>query len=349
MAESSRPILVTGAAGFIGAEVALRLLQRGERVIGVDNLNTYYDPALKRARLNRLAEALPAQGSWRFEEASVEDGEALLALFGAERPRAVVHLAAQAGVRYSLENPAAYIQSNLVGFGHILEGCRHNAVEHLVYASSSSVYGGNRQMPFSEQQAVNHPVSLYAASKKANELMAHTYSHLYGLPATGLRFFTVYGPWGRPDMAPMLFAKAILAGEPIRVFNHGAMQRDFTYIDDIVEGVIRCLDKPASADPSFDPLQPNPATAAVPHRLFNIGNAQPTELLRFIAVLEQALGRSAIKDFQPMQPGDVVATAADTSALEAWVGFRPQTPLEVGLGRFAAWVRQNPQFVGQPG
>jgi len=349
MAESSRPILVTGAAGFIGAEVALRLLQRGERVIGVDNLNTYYNPALKRARLNRLAEALPAQGSWRFEEASVEDGEALLALFGVERPRAVVHLAAQAGVRYSLENPAAYIQSNLVGFGHILEGCRHNAVEHLVYASSSSVYGGNRQMPFSEQQAVNHPVSLYAASKKANELMAHTYSHLYGLPATGLRFFTVYGPWGRPDMAPMLFAKAILAGEPIRVFNHGAMQRDFTYIDDIVEGVIRCLDKPASADPSFDPLQPNPATAAVPHRLFNIGNAQPTELLRFIAVLEQALGRSAIKDFQPMQPGDVVATAADTSALEAWVGFRPQTPLEVGLGRFAAWVRQNPQFVGQPG
>jgi len=349
MAESSRPILVTGAAGFIGAEVALRLLQRGERVIGVDNLNTYYDPALKRARLNRLAAALPAQGAWRFEQVSVEDGEALLALFGAERPRAVVHLAAQAGVRYSLENPAAYIQSNLVGFGHILEGCRHNAVEHLVYASSSSVYGGNRQMPFSEQQAVNHPVSLYAASKKANELMAHTYSHLYGLPATGLRFFTVYGPWGRPDMAPMLFAKAILAGEPIRVFNHGAMQRDFTYIDDIVEGVIRCLDKPATADPSFDPLQPNPATAAVPHRLFNIGNAQPTELLRFIAVLEQALGRSAIKDFQPMQPGDVVATAADTSALEAWVGFRPQTPLEVGLGRFAAWVRQNPQFVGQPG
>ena len=349
MAESSRPILVTGAAGFIGAEVALRLLQRGERVIGVDNLNTYYDPALKRARLNRLAEALPAQGAWRFEQVSVEDGEALLALFGAERPRAVVHLAAQAGVRYSLENPAAYIQSNLVGFGHILEGCRHNAVEHLVYASSSSVYGGNRQMPFSEQQAVNHPVSLYAASKKANELMAHTYSHLYGLPATGLRFFTVYGPWGRPDMAPMLFARAILAGEPIRVFNHGRMQRDFTYIDDIVEGVIRCLDQPATADPSFDPLQPNPATAAVPHRLFNIGNAQPTELLRFIAVLEQALGRSAIKDFQPMQPGDVVATAADTSALEAWVGFRPQTPLEEGLGRFAAWVRQNPQFVGQPG
>ena len=339
MAESSRPILVTGAAGFIGAEVALRLLHRGERVIGVDNLNTYYDPALKQARLDRIAEASQAGQAWRFERIRVEDGEALLSLFAAERPRAVVHLAAQAGVRYSLENPAAYIQSNLVGFGHILEGCRHHGVEHLVYASSSSVYGGNRQMPFSEQQAVNHPVSLYAASKKANELMAHTYSHLYGLPATGLRFFTVYGPWGRPDMAPMLFARAILAGEPIRVFNHGRMQRDFTYIDDIVEGVIRCLDKPATADPAFDPLQPNPATAAVPHRVFNIGNAQPTELLRFITVLEQALGREAIKDFQPMQPGDVVATAADTSALEQWVGFRPHTPLEQGLQQFARWYQ----------
>ena len=339
MPESSRPILVTGAAGFIGAEVALRLLHRGERVIGVDNLNTYYDPALKQARLDRIAEASQACQAWRFERIRVEDGEALLSLFAAERPRVVVHLAAQAGVRYSLENPAAYIQSNLVGFGHILEGCRHHGVEHLVYASSSSVYGGNRQMPFSEQQAVNHPVSLYAASKKANELMAHTYSHLYGLPATGLRFFTVYGPWGRPDMAPMLFARAILAGEPIRVFNHGRMQRDFTYIDDIVEGVIRCLDKPATADPAFDPLQPNPATAAVPHRVFNIGNAQPTELLRFITVLEQALGREAIKDFQPMQPGDVVATAADTSALEQWVGFRPHTPLEQGLQQFARWYQ----------
>ena len=348
IASSLRPILVTGAAGFIGAEVALRLLQRGERVIGVDNLNTYYDPALKQARLSRITALAQADQAWCFEPLSVEDGEALLALFAAERPRAVVHLAAQAGVRYSLENPAAYIQSNLVGFGHILEGCRHHGVEHLVYASSSSVYGGNRQMPFSEQQAVNHPVSLYAASKKANELMAHTYSHLYGLPATGLRFFTVYGPWGRPDMAPMLFARAILAGEPIRVFNHGRMQRDFTYIDDIVEGVIRCLDKPAMADPAFDPLQPNPATAAVPHRVFNIGNAQPTELLRFITVLEQALGREAIKDFQPMQPGDVVATAADTSALEHWVGFRPETPLEHGLGAFADWVRRHPQFVGQP-
>ena len=343
---SPRPILVTGAAGFIGAEVVLRLLSRGERVIGVDNLNAYYDPALKRARLARIAERPQAAQAWRFEPLNVDNGADLLALFAAERPRAVVHLAAQAGVRHSLDNPAAYIQSNLVGFGHILEGCRHHGVEHLVYASSSSVYGGNRQMPFSEQHAVNHPVSLYAASKKANELMAHTYSHLYGLPATGLRFFTVYGPWGRPDMAPMLFARAILLGEPIRVFNHGQMQRDFTYIDDIVEGVIRCLDKPATANPGFDPLQPDPATAAAPHRLFNIGNARPTELLRFITVLEQALDREAIKDFQPMQPGDVLATAADTAALEAWVGFRPETPLELGLERFAAWVQQHPELAG---
>jgi UDP-glucuronate 4-epimerase len=336
-----RPILVTGIAGFIGAEVARRLLERGDAVVGVDNLNSYYDPVLKQARLHRL-EQLPASGvaeRLQVVRAGVEDGAAMAELFAQHRPRRVVHLAAQAGVRYSIENPAAYIQSNLVGFGHILEGCRHHGVEHLVYASSSSVYGGNRTMRFSEQQPVNHPVSLYAATKKANELMAHTYSHLYGLPATGLRFFTVYGPWGRPDMAPMLFARAILAGEPIRVFNHGQMQRDFTYIDDIVQGVIRCLDKPATPDPAFDPLQPNPATAAVPHRLFNIGNAQPTELLRFIAVLEQALGRPAIQDLQPMQPGDVVATAADTSALEAWVGFRPSTSIEQGVEAFARWYR----------
>ena len=227
-----------------------------------------------------------------------------------------------------------------MGFGNLLEGCRHHGVQNLVYASSSSVYGGNRNLPFQERQPVNHPVSLYAASKKANELMAHTYSHLYDLPATGLRFFTVYGPWGRPDMAPMLFARAILAGEPIKVFNHGRMQRDFTYIDDIVEGVIRCCDKPATIDQTFDPLQPDPATAAAPHRVFNIGNSQPTELLHFIEVMEQALGCKAIKDFQPMQPGDVVATAADTQALEAWVGFRPSTPIEVGVGHFARWYRE---------
>ena len=335
----TRPILVTGAAGFIGAAVTRLLLERGDSVVGLDNLNSYYNPALKRARLQRIEQIPGATERFRFVPLDVESGEALAELFAQERPSGVVHLAAQAGVRYSIENPAAYIQSNLVGFGHILEGCRHHGVEHLVYASSSSVYGGNRAMPFSEQQPVNHPVSLYAATKKANELMAHTYSHLYGLPATGLRFFTVYGPWGRPDMAPMLFARAILAGEPIRVFNHGRMQRDFTYIDDIVQGVVRCLDKPATADPAFDPLQPNPATAAVPHRLFNIGNAQPTELLRFISVLEQALGREAIQDLQPMQPGDVVATAADTSALEAWVGFRPSTSIEQGVEAFARWYR----------
>ncbi|WP_114993547.1 NAD-dependent epimerase [Synechococcus sp. UW179A] len=335
----THPVLVTGAAGFIGAALSLRLLERGGRVVGIDNLNNYYDPALKRARLQRI-EAAAQAGAWRFEQLALEDGEDLMSLFAAEQPRVVVNLAAQAGVRYSLENPAAYIQSNLVGFGHILQGCRHHGVENLVYASSSSVYGGNRNLPFHEQQPVNHPVSLYAASKKANELMAHTYSHLYGLPATGLRFFTVYGPWGRPDMAPMLFAKAILAGDPIKVFNHGKMQRDFTYIDDIVEGVLRCCDKPATANTEFDPLQPDPATAAAPHRVFNIGNSQPTELLRFIAVMEQALGKDAIKDFQPMQPGDVVATAADTHALEEWVGFRPSMPIEEGVDRFASWYRE---------
>ena len=338
MADPSRPVLVTGAAGFIGAALCRRLLDRGDRVVGVDNLNSYYDPTLKRARLAGL-DAVAPPGAWRFEALSLEQGDELIALVESERPRVVVNLAAQAGVRYSLENPAAYIQSNLVGFGHVLEGCRHHGVEHLVYASSSSVYGGNRNLPFDERQPVNHPVSLYAASKKANELMAHTYSHLYGLPATGLRFFTVYGPWGRPDMAPMLFARAIMAGDPIKVFNHGRMQRDFTYIDDIVEGVLRCCDKPATPNPDFDPLNPDPATAAAPHRVFNIGNSQPTPLLRFIEVMEQAFGQETVKDFQPMQPGDVVATAANTAALEAWVGFRPSTPIELGVERFAAWYR----------
>ncbi len=337
-------VLITGAAGFIGAAVAERLLQRGETVVGIDNLNPYYDPALKRARLQRLqalAEQRPQPAAaWRFQPLDLADGEAMAALFAAERPDRVVHLAAQAGVRYSLENPAAYVQANLVGFGHILEGCRQQQVRHLVYASSSSVYGGNTNLPFRESQAVNHPVSLYAATKKANELMAHTHSHLYGLPATGLRFFTVYGPWGRPDMAPMLFARAILAGEPIRVFNHGRMRRDFTYIDDIAEGVIRCLDKPATPDPGFDAAHPDPATSWAPHRLFNIGNSQPVELLHFIDLLEQALGRKAIRQLEPMQPGDVEATAADTRLLEQWVGFAPATPLEQGIERFARWYRQ---------
>ena len=333
-----RTVLVTGAAGFIGAALSIRLLQRGDRVLGLDNLNDYYDPSLKQARLLQIEAVAPA-GAWRFERLALEDADALMALFAAENPAVVVNLAAQAGVRYSLENPAAYIQSNLVGFGHLLEGCRHHGTENLVYASSSSVYGGNRNLPFHEQQPVNHPVSLYAASKKANELMAHTYSHLYGLPATGLRFFTVYGPWGRPDMAPMLFARAILAGEPIKVFNHGKMQRDFTYIDDIVEGVLRCCDKPATANLDFDPLHPDPATAAAPHRVFNIGNSQPTELLRFIEIMEEALGRKAIKVFQPMQPGDVVATAADTEALEQWIGFKPVTSIEKGIDQFTSWFQ----------
>ena len=334
----ARTILVTGAAGFIGAALSQRLLQQGDRVVGIDNLNDYYDPSLKQARLRQI-EALASVGAWRFKRLALEDGNALHALFAEEKPDVVVNLAAQAGVRYSLENPAAYIQSNLVGFGHLLEGCRHHGTANLVYASSSSVYGGNRNLPFHEQQPVNHPVSLYAASKKANELMAHTYSHLYELPATGLRFFTVYGPWGRPDMAPMLFARAILAGEPIKVFNHGKMQRDFTYIDDIVEGVLRCCDKPATANAAFDQLQPDPATATAPHRVFNIGNSQPTELLRFIEVMEQALGREAIKDFQPMQPGDVVATAADTQALENWIDFKPSMPIELGIKYFVDWYR----------
>ena len=332
----ARTVLVTGAAGFIGAALSMRLLQRGDRVVGLDNLNDYYDPSLKQARLHQI-EAIAPAGAWRFERLALEDEQALLALFAEERPDVVVNLAAQAGVRYSLENPAAYIQSNLVGFGNLLEGCRHHGTQNLVYASSSSVYGGNRNLPFHERQPVNHPASLYAASKKANELMAHTYSHLYGLPATGLRFFTVYGPWGRPDMAPMLFARAILAGEPIKVFNHGKMQRDFTYIDDIVEGVLRCCDKSATANPEFDPLQPDTATAAAPHRVFNIGNSQPTELLRFIEVMENCLGFKALKDMQPMQPGDVVSTAADTQALQDWVGFAPSTPLEVGVSRFTDW------------
>ena len=335
----SGPVLVTGAGGFIGAAVVERLLQQGQAVVGIDNLNGYYDPALKRARLQRL-EQHSSSAAWGFQQLDVADAGAMAEVFAACRPRAVVHLAAQAGVRYSLENPAAYVQSNVVGFGHILEGCRHQQVEHLVYASSSSVYGGNRNLPFRETQAVNHPVSLYAATKKANELMAHTYSHLYGLPATGLRFFTVYGPWGRPDMAPMLFAKAILAGEPIRVFNHGRMARDFTYIDDIVEGVLRVLAKPATAAEGFDAAQPDPATSWAPHRVFNIGNSAPTPLLDFIAALESALAREAIQHLEPMQPGDVEATAADTAALEAWVGFRPSTPMVEGVAAFADWYRQ---------
>ncbi len=334
-------VLVTGAAGFIGAAFIEHLLKNGKRVIGIDNLNSYYSPSLKLARLKEIEKSsIDSTGEWQFKQIDIEDNKKLLEVFAREKPKIVVNLAAQAGVRYSLENPLAYINSNLVGFGNILEGCRKYEIENLLYASSSSVYGGNRNLPFNEKQLVNHPVSLYAATKKSNELMAHAYSHLYGLPATGLRFFTVYGPWGRPDMAPMIFAKAILKKMPIKVFNHGQMQRDFTYISDITEGLIRCCQKPATPNSNFDFMNPDPATAAAPHRIFNIGNSKPTELLRFIEVLEEALGQKAIKDFQPIQPGDVIATAADTKALEEWIDFRPSTPIEVGVQRFASWYRK---------
>jgi UDP-glucuronate 4-epimerase len=335
------PVLVTGAAGFIGFHLSSRLLERGTAVVGFDNLNHYYDPALKQARLQRLRTTSAACGTpFTLIEADLENGDAVRQAFAEHRPERVVNLAAQAGVRYSIENPAAYIQANLVGFGHILEGCRHHGVAHLVYASSSSVYGGNSRLPFSEHQGVDHPVSLYAASKKANELMAHTYSHLYGLPATGLRFFTVYGPWGRPDMALFLFTRAMLAGEPIQVFNEGRMVRDFTYIDDIIESLLRVLDKPATPDPQFDAANPDPASSWAPHRVFNIGNSNPTPLLEYIEAIEAALGVQAEKQLLPMQPGDVPATAADTAALEAWTGFKPNTPVREGVARFVAWYRE---------
>jgi UDP-glucuronate 4-epimerase len=326
-------ILLTGAAGFIGMHCALRLLERGDQVIGIDNLNDYYDVSLKEARLAKLT---PHPG-FNFIRAAIEDRPQMDSVFADTRPDRVINLAAQAGVRYSLENPHAYIEANLVGFMNILEGCRHHDIAHLVYASSSSVYGGNAQMPFSESHSVDHPVSLYAATKKSNELMAHTYSHLYGLPVTGLRFFTVYGPWGRPDMALFKFADAMRAGRPIDVYNHGKMIRDFTYIDDIVEGVIRVLDKPATVNPDFDPLRPDAATAAAPFRLFNIGNGKPTPLMDYIAALERALGRTASMNMMEMQPGDVPATSADTSALRDWVGFAPDTDIEDGVARFAEW------------
>jgi len=336
-----RPVLVTGAAGFIGFHLSTRLLERGTPVVGFDNLNPYYDWALKRARLAQLQATAARTGTaFALIEADLDDRAAVEAAFAAHKPGRVVNLAAQAGVRYSIENPAAYIQANLVGFGHILEGCRHYGIEHLVYASSSSVYGGNTKLPFSEHDSVDHPVSLYAASKKANELMAHTYSHLYGLPATGLRFFTVYGPWGRPDMALFLFTKAMLEGRPIQVFNQGQMVRDFTYVDDIVESLLRVLDKPAAPDPAFDAASPDPGTSWAPHRVFNIGNSNPTPLLDYIEAIEAALGVTASKELLPMQPGDVPATAADTRALEAWTGFKPNTPVREGVARFVAWYRE---------
>jgi len=328
-------ILLTGAAGFIGYHTAQALLARGDEVVGLDNFNAYYDPKLKDARLAALAE-LPG---FEFVKLDLADRAGMAALFARERFPYVVHLAAQAGVRYSLVDPHAYIDSNLSGFTNILEGCRHNGVEHLVFASTSSVYGANTKMPFSVHDNVDHPVSLYAATKKANELLAHSYSHLYGLPVTGLRFFTVYGPWGRPDMAYFLFTRAILAGEPIKVFNHGKMRRDFTYIDDIIEGVFRVLHRRPEADPAFRSDQPDPATSYCPYRIYNIGNNQPEELLYFIETLEGLLGKQAVREYLPMQDGDVPATYADVDDLTRDVGFKPSTPLAEGLKRFVEWYR----------
>jgi UDP-glucuronate 4-epimerase len=328
-------VLVTGAAGFIGAALAHRLLDRGDEVVGIDNLNDYYDVRLKQARLKQLV----ARTGFRHILQDIVEREAMRELFAAEKFDAVMHLAAQAGVRYSIENPLAYIDANIVGFMNVLEGCRHSHVGHLVFASSSSVYGANTRLPFSEHDNVDHPVSLYAATKKANELMAHTYAHLYGLPCTGLRFFTVYGPWGRPDMALFKFTEGILAGRAIPVFNRGEMTRDFTYIDDIVEGIVRVIGVPAAPTPGWNSNLPDPATSYAPWRMFNIGNSQPVKLMRYIEVLEQCLGRKAILEFLPMQPGDVLATNADTSDLERATGFHPQTTVEAGLAKFATWYK----------
>ena len=328
-------VLVTGAAGFIGMHVAKLLLERGDTVVGVDNLNDNYDPRLK---LHRMEQLKPF-ANFRFVQADIADRVAMEGVFAAEHFNRVVNLAAQAGVRHSLKNPHAYIQSNLVGFGNILEGCRHHGVEHLVYASSSSVYGANTHMPFTVHDNVDHPVSLYAATKKANELMAHSYSHLYGLPTSGLRYFTVYGPWGRPDMSPWLFTSAILEGRTIDIFNHGKMQRDFTYIDDIAEGTVRVLDRIAASDSAFSTNAPDPSSSYAPYRVYNIGNHQPVELMAFIQTIESALGLEAKKNFLPMQNGDVLATCADVEALERDIGFQPRTPLTHGIAQFVGWYR----------
>ncbi|MCP4465430.1 MAG: NAD-dependent epimerase [Halieaceae bacterium] len=330
-------ILVTGAAGFIGYHLSEKLLARGNRVMGLDNLNDYYDVSLKEARLERLRR----QQHFTFVKADLRDRDALNELFEATRFDAVINLAAQAGVRYSLENPHAYIDSNIIGFTNILECCRHHHIGHLVYASSSSVYGMNGSMPFSVHDNVDHPISLYAATKKANELMAHTYSHLYNIPTTGLRFFTVYGPWGRPDMALFLFTDAILKGEPIKVFNNGEMQRDFTYIDDIVEGIIRVTDKPATPNPDWDSRHPDPGTSSAPYRLYNIGNNNPVSLMDFIGAIEQAIGKKAEKQLLPMQPGDVAATYADIDALIEAVDYHPRTPIQEGIDNFIEWYMNH--------
>lgn len=327
--------LVTGSAGFIGSALTLRLLERGETVVGIDNHNDYYDPKIKEARLARYAN----HANYTHLRIDLTDRSAIEAAFVRHKPRRVVNLAAQAGVRYSIDNPLAYIDSNIVGFAHILEGCRHHGIEHLVYASSSSVYGANTAMPFSIHQNVDHPLSLYAASKKTNELMAHTYSHLYGLPATGLRFFTAYGPWGRPDMALFKFTEAILAGKPIQVFNYGKHRRDFTYVDDIVEGVIRTLDRPAPSNPHWDSNMPDPGTSLDPWRVYNIGNSQPVELLDYIGAIEKALGKTAIKELLPLQPGDVPDTYANVDDLVEQFDYKPATTVQDGIHSFVNWYR----------
>jgi len=328
-------VLVTGTAGFIGMHVSKLLLDRGDEVVGVDNLNDYYDPRLKQDRLEQLT----SYTNFEFYRLDIADRTAMEDLFAKEKPNRVINLAAQPGVRYSLKNPHTYIQTNLVGFGNILEGCRNNDVEHLVYASSSSVYGANTRMPFSVNDNVDHPVSLYAASKKANELMAHSYSHLYGLPVTGLRYFTVYGPWGRPDMSPWLFTSAILEGRTIDVFNHGKMQRDFTYVDDVAEGTVKVLDRIPTPNPAFDTDAPEPGTSYAPYRVYNIGNHTPVELMEFIKTIEDALGIKAKKNYMPMQAGDVVATYADIDALQQDVGFEPKTPLSTGIDKWVEWYK----------
>lgn len=328
-------ILITGVAGFIGSTLALRLLQRGDQVHGIDNMNDYYDVSLKEARLARCT----SNNKFTFQKLDIADRQGMRDLFASHSFDVVMNLAAQAGVRYSIENPHAYVDANLVGFANILEGCRHSGVKHLAFASSSSVYGANTKLPFSEHHNVDHPVSLYAATKKANELMAHTYAHLYGLPCTGLRFFTVYGPWGRPDMALFKFTRGILEGKPIPVFNRGQMVRDFTYIDDIVEGVVRVIDRPAEPNTDWSGKNPDPATSYAPYKVYNIGNNQPVELMRYIKVLEECLGKKAQMELLPMQDGDVPATYANTEALEAAVGFRPATTVEVGIKRFVEWYK----------
>ncbi len=328
--------LVTGSAGFIGYHLCKRLLEEGYEIIGIDNLNKYYDVTLKEARLNILKQ----YENFTFYKASLEDNDAIKQIFASHNISAVINLAAQAGVRYSLENPMAYINSNIVGFVHILEACRYNEIKHLIFASSSSVYGNNKKVPFSVHDNVDHPISLYAATKKSDELLAHVYSHLFGIPTTGLRFFTVYGPWGRPDMALFLFTRSILEDKPIKVFNYGNMMRDFTYIDDIIEGVVRLIPKPPKPDPKWDAENPDPGTSSAPYKIYNIGNNNPVKLTRFIEVIEEKLGKKAIKEYLPMQPGDVPATYADVDDLMRDVGFKPSTSIEEGVGRFVDWYKE---------